>query len=318
MRAGLALTALVFAVPSQLPARGQQQPLPRTGFAVQTATGVVLVDPAGHVARTLTGYRFRDQGVERAGQIELRDASGRDFELRGGQIVRVPGNSVTLPYGWSLEFASQWILRQGARVVVRYAGGTHLGLDASGALLSALPPKGGPTVLRDLRSGTRRTLPAGCRAGALVGTTEYDLCGYPYAKTRDSTIVRVDPAGGRRVLAGPAQARQTDPAGWWRQVVPGPPGTPLLAQWSGVCEVPSAYLVDRDTGKRSLLRDRGGHAVEGRILGWIGGTPFAALPHSVCTSSAEPPGIYEFDATGRPLLVYRLRSAASVPVAFWR
>ncbi|HVS86494.1 MAG TPA: hypothetical protein VHD91_12770 [Gaiellaceae bacterium] len=312
MRAGLALTALVLAGPTQLPARGQQPALPRTGFAIQAATGVVLVDPAGHVVRTLKGYTLRDDGVERAGQVELRDASGHDFELRAGRLAAVPRDSVTLPRGWSVQFSEGWSLQQGGHTVATFPATSHLELDSSGTFLSVVPRGGGATIVRDLRTGKLGHRPAGCRVGARVGAVEYDLCGSPFATGKGSSIVRVDRSG-THVLAKTARG-----AAGWRALVPGPAGSPLLAQWSGSCTVTAAYLVSRTSGELTPLRDRSARRVEGFGLGWIGTTPFASLPRSTCSASAAPPGIYAYDATGRALLVYRLSTRPGTVVRLWR
>ena len=300
MRALLALGSLLLGVPAQLPSRAQA-PLPASGIAVQTSAGVVLTDPSGRIEKTLAGYRLRSEGVERPGQVELRDRGGHDWELRAGKLAPVEKNSIGLTDGWRLTLSGQWVLQRGSHAV-RYPSGTQLSLDASGTLLNVVRRDAPATYVRNLRTGTISTLPRGCRIGARVGKIDYELCG--------SSIVRVDPKG-RHLLAGPAQ-----PSGSWQQLLPGPYGQPLLAQWFGRCRVQTAYFVDRAQGHRVQLGDERRRHVVSQILGWVGTTPLAWLPASPCGVAASPPGVYAYDATGRPLLVYKL-SGAKTLVRFW-
>jgi hypothetical protein len=66
----------------------QELSLPHSGIAVETSRGVTLVGLEGRVRRTLPGFRFRFLGVERLGQIELRNRSGRGYGLRAGVLAR--------------------------------------------------------------------------------------------------------------------------------------------------------------------------------------------------------------------------------------
>ena len=302
MRAVLALGSVLLAVPTQVPARAPTTLSP-AGIAVQTSTGVRLADPAGHVEKTLAGYRLRVQDVERPGQVELRDRSGHDWEITAeGRLRPVATNSITLPDDWTLTLSSGWVLHR-KDFTVRYPPGTELQLDGSGTVLNVEFPGRGPTYVRDLATGKLTTLPHGCRVGARVGKTDYELCG--------ATIYRVG-AGGRRTLTGAAQSR-----GSWQRLLPGPFGQPLLAQWSSPCGAQTAYFVDRTKGRRMELVDKGDRRADSRILGWLGTTPFAWLPHATCGPSAAPPGVYTYDANGRPLLVYRLSDSSRALVRFW-
>ena len=302
------MASLLALGPAQLPVRSSPAPLPRDGIAIQTAQSVVLIDPSGRVLQVLKGYRLRDQGVQRSGQVELSDASGRDFELRAGRLVRVERGAVTLANGYVLRLDKQWELLQGGKLVTRFPSGAHLELDSSGTQLTTLAAQS--ATVRDLRTGSQRRLPDGCRVGARTGGVEYQLCGFPYAKGKPSTIVRVDGTG-RRLLSGPAGA-----AGSWSSVRVGSGGL-LLGQWSGKCAAPAVFVVDPRSGHRTGLGDASSRAVTGEALGWLGTTPFAALPRSSCATSPRSPAIYAYDATGRPLLVRRLPTALGVRAVLW-
>lgn len=297
--------------------------LPRAGIAVETRQGVDLIDLDGHLRRSLPGFRFRGLGVERPGQVELRDRSGRGFELRAGALVRAAADTVTLGGGYALRFRRRWALLRAGKTVERFAPGTHVELDGSGTVLTAVRlTRDGrlltPSVARDLRSGVRRTLPSGCRVGVQSRPVRFELCNYPYGNRRPSTIVRVDERG-RRTLTGPAERHPRGPAGSWQSVMLSPDGRRLLAQWLGECEIPTAYLIDARTGRSTVLgRDSRGRRVESRTLGWNGDTPLVALPRSVCTLSADRPGVYAFDRRGHARLIYPLPRPPSTSVRLWR
>lgn len=273
------MRALLLAVVVAAGAHGSA--LPRSGIAVETAHGVTLADLGGHVRRVLAGWQFRDYVVERYGQVELRDPAGRSYELRGGVLMRVPAGTITLAGGYSLR---------GDR-----AGSYDL--DASGTLLSRVGS--GPTHVRDLRTGRTTVLRHGCRAAGAV----LQICGFPYAEKEQSSIVR-----NGRTLVGPLST-----FGTWRSVRPSADGRILLAQWSGACEVPTAYLIDARTGHTRLLA--GGR--EAQTLGWDGARALVFLPQGACGRGTRPPGVYAFDRDGRYRLVYRV--AASFPqVRLWK
>lgn len=304
----------------------QETSLPRSGIAVETSRGVTLVGLDGRVRRTLSGFRFRVLGVERLGQIELRDRSGRGYELRAGLLARTAADQVTLGYGYRLRFRGRWALLRAGRVVERFAPRTHLELDDSGMVLTSFRVAKDGAVLtvpvaRHLGTGSRRMLPRGCRVGAERADVRFELCGYPYAKRRVSTIVRVD-ARGRRILAGSARRGPLGPAGWWRSVTLSPDRDRVLAQWSGECEIPEAHLFDARTGvtRTSVLAaNNDGAAVEAVTLGWAGGAPIVQLRRAACGTSADRPGVYSYDWHGKARLIYSLSGfPATTAVAFWR
>lgn len=295
--------------------------LPPTGLAVQTGDGVTLIDLHGRVLRSLPGFSFRAVAVERPGQIELRDSAGSWYELRSGSLLRRRSAAISLPGGYALRFSGHWALLRHGEVVEQIKRFTHLELDSSGAILSLtpLPARVGATTAPDLRTGTIERLPRGCRVGARLGSVEYQLCGYPYLRSQHSSIVRANESG-RRTLVGPAQRRPQPPtpAGSWQSITPSPDGRSLLAQWSGECETPTAYRIDIPSGRLTILgHGQKGEMVESHALGWNGNEAIASLPHSVCISSTETPGIYAFNGA-KQRLIYPLPTAKIAPTRLWK
>jgi hypothetical protein len=95
--------------------------------------------------------------------------------------------------------------------------------------------------------------------------------------------------------------------GHWRFATSSPRYSDLiLAQWSGECEVPTAFFVELDehdvvpvTGEEDL-----GAAPESLALGWTSiGRAVVFLPHGACGGSGDPPGVYLFRAAGRGTLL---------------
>jgi hypothetical protein len=302
------LGALLAALPLLPPAAAARwATLPRTGIAVATSRGVDLVDLAGHVRRSLAGYGFRLVGLERPGQVELRDRRGHGYELRGGELVRVRADTVTLGHGYALRLRRGWLLLRDGRTVERFAPGTHLEVDSSGTIVTAVGANSTP-VARNLRTGARWQLASGCRVVARFREGRFEACGYPFG-ARASAIVRVD-SRGRRRLAGPAR-----PGGWWTGVTPSPDGTRLLAQWSGECESPTAYLVDARTGRLTLLGSPGG-AAESVALGWHGARPVVQLPSTACGAAGRP-GVYLFEGSAPARLVLPLPPGRPAGARLW-
>jgi hypothetical protein len=87
--------------------------------------------------------------------------------------------------------------------------------------------------------------------------------------------------------------------GHWRWMQRSPRGSDVLAQWSGECEAPTAFLSQGGelrpvTGGTSI---RG--APESFALGWtIDGRAVVLLPRGACGSSSDQPGVYLFRRPG--------------------
>jgi hypothetical protein len=136
-----------------------------------------------------------------------------------------------------------------------------------------------------LRGGWPRTA-TGCHPGP----APFVICGYPWSRrARPSTIY----LRGRKVLSRRG--------GYWRSVELSPDRRNLLLQWSGECEVPTAYLARADG---SGLRPA---ATESLALGWTrNGRAVLDLPKGGCAGGARRPGIYLLDPrTRHAAFVYR-------------
>jgi hypothetical protein len=100
-------------------------------------------------------------------------------------------------------------------------------------------------------------------------------------------------------------------AGHWRYTITSSSGA-NLAQWSGECEVPFAYWIDR-SGTMQLVT--GGRDVskspESVALGWTRGhRAVAFLPHGGCGSTNATPGVYLYAGPGQGRLLYRASDRA--------
>jgi hypothetical protein len=268
----------------------------------------------------LAGFHLRDVGPQRAGQIQLRDRSGAGFELRAGRLAGVRADAMTLAGGHVLRLDNVRRLTRAGAVVARFAPPTHLELDGSGDVLTAirLDDAGralGRSIARDLGSGTSRSLPRGCRAGDESGGVRFELCGYPWGPGL-SRILRVD-ADGRRMLRGPAERRIGRPAGWWQSLALSPSGDRLLAQWSGECETPAAYFVDARSGRSTNLGRALGQT-ESRALGWSSVGAIVSLPARTCAGAPGRPGIYALDSRGHGKLLHPLFRSDPDAARLWR
>ena len=83
--------------------------------------------------------------------------------------------------------------------------------------------------------------------------------------------------------------------GSWRWILPSPDGSKILGQWSGECEVQTAFLLDGEgRHPEPVVGATYADAPQSVGLGWSGsGFPVVHLPQGACGSSAEVPGIYE-------------------------
>jgi hypothetical protein len=119
--------------------------------------------------------------------------------------------------------------------------------------------------------------------------------------------VTYGPAGTRPSLR--VVARAPGKVGHWVWAEFAPRGGGFLAQWSGECEVPVAYLML--DGK---LRPYG---TESAALGWLpSGDALIHFPNGPCAGEARTVrGIYAVPRSGRPRLV--LRTPRSAQYAMW-
>jgi hypothetical protein len=94
-------------------------------------------------------------------------------------------------------------------------------------------------------------------------------------------------------------------AGHWRYAIESGSGA-ILAQWSGECEVPTAYWIDEDGTTRIVTGESDvSTAPESVALGWTPtGRAVVFLPHGGCGAGAESPGVYLYSSPGVGRVVY--------------
>jgi hypothetical protein len=169
--------------------------------------------------------------------------------------------------------------------------------------------------------------------GTVVTTLQgYEIAGNPGAPgvwlQRGSRYFKLKPIGGELAPVPKSRARDVmyregpepslpapeaaigsdgDVAGHWRYAVGSPSGSATLAQWSGECEVPTAFWID-DNGTSRIVT--GGSdlaaAPESLGLGWAQNERAVVfLPNGACASSADAPGIYLYSSPGAAELVYQ-------------
>jgi hypothetical protein len=88
--------------------------------------------------------------------------------------------------------------------------------------------------------------------------------------------------------------------GGWEMAAPSPDGRWVLGQWSGECEVPTAYLINAHTGHITEIGERSsGLLPESLALGWMSNTrALVHFPQGACGTSVPRPGIYVVGSSG--------------------
>src|ERR671934_615324 len=131
----------------------------------------------------------------------------------------------------------------------------------------------------------------GCR---FVDATMRDtllLCG------RRIESVRSAPNGSTRRTV---LARAADPhGGHWEWAEFAPNGRDVLAEWSGECEIPTAFLI-RGGKVKPYGASTYAHAPESEPLGWLAdGRAVVQFDMGLCGSGIPEPGVYAVDVGGR-------------------
>jgi hypothetical protein len=106
-------------------------------------------------------------------------------------------------------------------------------------------------------------------------------------------------------LPFPPHPAGTDLTGFWAYALPSPDGHDLLAQWSGECEVPTAFFVVDGVPQPVTGERRFWASPNSRSLGWSarGKALVFLLDNDACGAKREP-GIYAFQGPGDGELLY--------------
>jgi hypothetical protein len=95
-------------------------------------------------------------------------------------------------------------------------------------------------------------------------------------------------------------ARMSDP-GHWMWAAASPDGKTILAQWSGECEVPQAFLLDAGGWSPRAVAPNNAAS---RALGWTtDGRAIVSRPADAACGAGGDPGLYLFTPGGDPTLI---------------
>ena len=141
----------------------------------------------------------------------------------------------------------------------------------------------------------------------------YRACERFLGERRQSATLELRIAPGRwRVVARQPKGARVDRVvhGYWPDAWLSPDGRALLAQWSGECEIPTAFFVPARGGPmRPVTGERDWRkSPESVALGWMAdGRARVRLLGGLCGHAGDPPGIYAIDPrTGEATLLREL------------
>jgi hypothetical protein len=146
-------------------------------------------------------------------------------------------------------------------------------------------------------------VPDGCESAFAGGGVRVSLCG---GEPQQPTQIDLVDASGERIRLSGVPFDDTAPTGvrtgLWRWALPSPDGRWVLAQWSGECEVPEAFLTPTAGGGVPLHLDPVPAWTTSRGLGWTpDGRAIIELGDGACGSTAEVPGVYLLDPDTRDM-----------------
>jgi hypothetical protein len=116
-------------------------------------------------------------------------------------------------------------------------------------------------------------------------------------------------------LGVPPNARKREGAGLWRWMDLAPNGNVALAQWSGECDFPVAFVVPVQEGHAIPVT---GAATLSRTpasigLGWTqSGQMAVILPSDACGAESNRPGVYRFTSPGQGRLIFAIEETSAV------
>jgi hypothetical protein len=293
--------------------RSPSRPPRRHGVAIAAAAAASTIAGVAGAVVTLAG----DLGPERVA-IETSSPTSAPSSSDPGPTTTDEAASIQFD-GTTFEQ-----LPESGLAVVR--GGRVLLLGFDGAeLASASAPElydlfaARPGFVIDLTLAAVATpadpaeAPDGCDAAPAGGGVRLALCGgQPQVRDR---IVRVAPDGARTVVADRLPQRGS----WW-WAAPSPDGRWVLAQWSGECEVPTAYLIPTAGGEpEPVLAGADGLLPESSALGWTpDGRAVIGAGAGDCGNAAEAPGIYLLDPDTQETTPIALRTGDEpMPATVW-
>jgi hypothetical protein len=136
-----------------------------------------------------------------------------------------------------------------------------------------------------------------------------DAAGSMLRPVEDERARRLHVADGEAIgiPTPPGMIVDGQPSGHWRFALLSPDGNRILAQWSGECDVPIAYMFTLQSGPPMPVTGESSNVFESFALGWTrGDRALIWLPAGACASGARQPGVYAFDASGHASLVTSL------------
>jgi len=264
------------------------------GLLARSAGQEFLIDPASGTVRGLRGNRVP---LPAGARLTLHPTGDRGatrwiLSLAGGDRVTFPPSQVSVSVDHGLVTSQVFRIRKGTAQAVS-------------------------SRVVDVVSGESERLPPPCWVAERRAATRYLVC-WPSGRGHPSWIGTLGPRGGvRRLVPAPRYPTGRAALGHWARAEVSPDGSTMLLQWSGECEVPTAYLAPASGGRpRAVVRAR--LAVESIALGWAPPAhPVVFLHQAVCGTGFDVPGVYVFWRSGRHRLVYETNRTVE-GVLLWR
>ena len=261
--------------------------------------------PAG-VATTVGTTVVAPSPPDRAGRATVRPLSA---PVAGGGVGLVDGTEVRLltVTGETVAVgdAPGFFVNDPSRPVEARLEGASVALQAAAAVREPAGPPFAPDCAGP-RSEQRGRSVAICGSGS----------GPP------DRIDVADSGGVRTLIRSPSTGTLAAPRGHWRAALLSPDGGRVLAQWSGECEIPTAYFVDTATGAaRPVTGERDERTPDppnSIALAWADDrTALVVLPEGACGLGTQPAGLYAVADGQSPRLIHRARG--QFPSGFsWR
>lgn len=195
----------------------------------------------------------------------------------------------------------------------------RVAVSGDGATAEVLTPGGRRVVYSLVRDGLGRWRIDDdpgvryCTAAGRVTSGALELCG----KGTDfrSRGFIVNSAGGERTLldvSAPYVLPDTgEPLGGWEWAAASPDGETILAQWSGTCEVPHAFVIPARGGRpRTITGETPNRAPESIALGWTtDGRAIVFVPREPGCGDGSGPGVYLVSLAGERTFLAAAKSS---------